>query len=84
VAAELLAHGLLRASFVPDLQTQEMRTPASHAQAIGSRAVEPRAACKKTLEVGNITLGSVLANLMGKSGRRSTDQQKEALGQAPG
>ena len=24
-AAELLAHGLLRASFVPDMQTQEMR-----------------------------------------------------------
>ena len=33
--AELLAHGLIRASFVPDTQTQEMQ-PAAHAQAIGS------------------------------------------------
>jgi hypothetical protein len=34
--AELLAHGLIRASFVPDARTQEMRKPAAHAQAIGS------------------------------------------------
>jgi len=35
VAGELLAHGLIRASFVPDAQTQEMRKPAAHAEAIG-------------------------------------------------
>ena len=34
--AELLAHGLIRASFVPDTQTPGDAQPAAHAQAIGS------------------------------------------------
>jgi transposase len=34
--AELLAHGLIRASFVPDAQSEENAQPAAHAQAIGS------------------------------------------------
>jgi transposase len=33
--AELLAHGLIRASFVPDTQTQEMRN-CTNAQTIGA------------------------------------------------
>ena len=35
--AELLAHGLIRASFVPDGQTQELRALLAHAQAVGAR-----------------------------------------------
>jgi transposase len=64
--AELLAHGLIRASFVPNAQTQEMRNllltrireQASHVQRV-----------QKTLKNANIKLGSVLTDVMGKSGR---------------
>jgi len=67
--ADLLAHGLIRASFVPEAPTQEMRAllrtrkqlvreQASHVQRI-----------QKTLEDGNLKLTSVLTNIMGVSGR---------------
>jgi transposase len=71
--ADLLAHGLVRASFVPEAPTQDMRAllrtrkqlvreQASHAQRI-----------QKTLEDANLKLGSVLTQVMtqvmGKSGR---------------
>ena len=71
--AELLAHGLIRASFVPDAATQEMRTflrtrkqftreKASHTQRI-----------HKLLEDANIKLDAVIANVLGKSGRAMLD-----------
>jgi transposase len=67
--ADLLAHGLIRASFVPEPATQEMRAllrtrkqlvreQASHVQRI-----------QKTLEDANLKLASVLTNIMGVSGR---------------
>jgi transposase len=67
--AELLAHGLIRASFVPEAPTQEMRAllrtrkqlvreQASHVQRI-----------QKTLEDANLKLASVLTQIMGVSGR---------------
>jgi transposase len=67
--AELLAHGLIRSSFVPprevgDLRTllrtrkQLVREHASHVQRI-----------QKTLEDANIKLTSALSDIMGKSGR---------------
>jgi len=67
--AELLAHGLIRASFIPppeiaDLRTllrtrkQLVREHASHVQRV-----------QKTLEDANIKLDSVISDIMGKSGR---------------
>jgi transposase len=75
--ADLLAHGLIRPSFVPEAPTQDLRallrtrkqlvrergqsaalTWASHVQRI-----------QKTLEDANLKLGSVLTQIMGKSGR---------------
>lgn len=67
--ADLLAHGLVRASFVPEEPTQELRAllrtrkqlvreQASHVQRI-----------LKTLEDANLKLGSVLPDVMGVSGR---------------
>jgi transposase len=67
--AELLAHGLIRGSFVPPTPIQElrmltrtrkqlMRERASHAQRVD-----------KILQDANLKLGSVLADIMGKSGR---------------
>src|SRR5271157_5641923 len=61
--AELLAHGLVRGSFVPDEQTQEMRNllreRSSHIQRL-----------QKTLEDANIKLDSVISDIVGLSGRR--------------
>ena len=67
--AELLAHGLVRASFVPEPAIQELRgllrtrkqlvrEKASHVQRV-----------QKTLEEANIKLESVLSDVMGRSGR---------------
>ena len=67
--ADLLAHGLIRASFVPPAQVQELRTltrtrkqfvreRGSHAQRI-----------EKILEDANLKLSSVISDILGKSGR---------------
>jgi len=64
--AELLAHGLIRASFVPDAQTQEMRNLLKQLVREQSSHV---LRVQKTLEDANIKLDSVLTDLMGKSGR---------------
>lgn len=67
--AELLAHGLIRASFVPDGQTQEMRT------LLRTRKQMMRERCRngqrihKILEDANIKLASELSDVLGASGR---------------
>ena len=42
--SDLEAHGLIRASFVPDRPDPGAARPAAHAQAAGARAVQPHAA----------------------------------------
>ena len=67
--SDLLAHGLIRPSFVPETETRAMRDllrtrkqlvreQASHVQRI-----------QKTLEDANLKLASVLTDIMGQSGR---------------
>ena len=70
--AQLLQHGLLRASFVPPKPHRELRDLTRHrAQLTGehTRAVNRIA---KTLEDANIKLSSVASDIMGKSGRLMT------------
>jgi len=67
--AELLAHGLIRASFVPDTQTQEMRTLLRTRKQLVRENSRHVLRVQKTLEDANIKLDSVLADIMGKSGR---------------
>jgi transposase len=66
---ELLAHGLLRASFVPDTQTQEMRTLLRTRKQLVREQSSHVLRVQKTLEDANIKLDSVLSDVMGKSGR---------------
>jgi len=67
--AELLAHGLVRASFVPDAPTQALRALLrTRKQLVRERASHVQR-LQKTLEDANIKLASVLANIMGTSGR---------------
>jgi transposase len=67
--AELLAHGLIRASFVPDTQTQEMRNLLRTRKQLVREQSSHVLRLQKTLEDANIKLDSVLSDLMGKSGR---------------
>ena len=67
--AELLAHGLVRASFVPEAQTQVLRTLLRTRKQLVRERVAHTQRLQKTLEDANIKLDAVLANLLGASGR---------------
>src|SRR3712207_991990 len=67
--AELLAHGLVRASFVPDAPTQALRALLrTRKQLVRERAGHVQR-LQKTLEDANLKLGSVPADVTGISGR---------------
>ena len=67
--AELLAHGLVRASFVPDAPTQALRALLrTRKQLVRERASHVQR-LQKALEDANIKLSSVLADVTGVSGR---------------
>jgi transposase len=67
--AELLAHGLIRGSFVPDIQTQEMRNLMRTRKQLVREQSSHVLRLQKTLEDANIKLDCVLSDVMGKSGR---------------
>ena len=67
--AELLAHGLIRSSFVPDTQTQEMRSLLRTRKQLIREQSSHTLRVQKTLEDANVKLDSVLSDLMGRSGR---------------
>lgn len=62
-------HGLIRASFVPEPATQELRAlPRTRKQPVREQASHIQR-IQKTLEDTNLRLSSVLTNIMGLSGR---------------
>jgi transposase len=67
--ADLLAHGLIRASFVPPVAVQELRVlTRTRKQFVRERAAHVQR-IEKVLEDANLKLGVVLTDIMGKSGR---------------
>lgn len=67
--ADLLRHGLLRASRIPDRPQRELQEAVRYRQSlIQDRANEVRRV-QKVLEGGNIKLGDVATDVLGKSGR---------------
>jgi transposase len=68
--ADLLAHGLIRGSFVPDEQTQEMRTLLRTRKQLVRESSRHVQRLQKTLEDANIKLDSVISDIVGLSGRR--------------
>src|SRR6516225_2319656 len=68
--ADLLAHGLIRSSFVPDEQTQEMRTLLRTRKQLVRERSRHVQRLQKTLEDANIKLDSVISDVMGLSGRK--------------
>ena len=67
--AELLAHGLVRASFVPDAPTEELRALLRTRKQLVRAKASHTLRLQKTLEDANIKLDGVLTDLLGKSGR---------------
>ena len=68
--ADLMAHGLIRASFVPGEPTQQMRDLLrTRKQFVRERSSHTQR-IQKTLEDANIKLDSVISDIVGLSGRR--------------
>jgi transposase len=68
--ADLMAHGLIRASFVPDEPTQQMRDLLRTRKQLVRERSSHTQRIQKTLEDANIKLDSVVSDLVGFSGRR--------------
>jgi transposase len=68
--ADLLAHGLIRSSFVPDPQTQELRDLLRTRKQLVRERSRHVQRLQKTLEDANIKLDSAIADIVGLSGRR--------------
>jgi transposase len=67
--ADLLAHGLIRASFVPPVAVQNLRAlTRTRKQFVRERSAHIQR-IEKVLEDANLKLGVVLTDIMGKSGR---------------
>ena len=67
--ADLLAHGLIRASFVPDTQTQEQRGLLRTRKQLTRERTSHIQRLQKTLEEANVKLDFVITDVMGTSGR---------------
>jgi transposase len=68
--ADLLACGLIRASFVPEEAIQELRALTRTRKQLVREQTRHTQRVQKTLEEANIKLDCVISDLMGASGRR--------------
>ena len=68
--AELLQHGLLRASFVPSREQRELRELTRYRKSIIEERSRELNRLQKVLEGANIKLGSVVADIHSKSAQR--------------
>lgn len=67
--ADLLAHGLIRGSFVPDALTQELRSLLRTRKQLVRERTRHHQRLQKTLEDANVKLDSVISDVLGVSGR---------------
>lgn len=67
--ADLLAHGLIRSSFVPPAPIQELRDLTRTRKQLVREISQHSSRIQKVLEDANLKLGSVLSDVLGKSGR---------------
>ena len=68
--AELLRHGLLKASFVPDRSQREVRELTRYRTSLIRERTAEANRLQKTLEGANIKLASVASDVLGASGRQ--------------
>ena len=67
--AELLRHGLLEPSFIPDRPARELRELTRYRRRMVQQRVQVANRMHKTLEGGNVKLASVASDILGVSGR---------------
>jgi transposase len=67
--ADLIAHGLVRGSFVPPPEIQDLRELTRTRKQFSREVVEHAQRIAKVLETCNIKLASVASDILGKSGR---------------
>jgi transposase len=68
--ADLLAHGLIRASFVPPSPIQELRDLTRTRKQLRREIVQHTQRIQAVLEEANVKLSSVISDVLGLSGRR--------------
>jgi transposase len=71
--ADLLRHGLLKASFVPDRPRRELRELTRYRTTLVQERSAEVNRLQKTLEGANIKLSAVASDVLGKSGRQMLD-----------
>lgn len=71
--AQLLAHGLIEPSFVPEPPIAELRALTRTHKQLTRERVQHVQRIQKHLQASNIRLDSVLSDILGKSGRRILD-----------
>jgi len=71
--ADLLACGLIRASFIPEPEIQELRALLRARTQLTREQTRHVQRLQKTLEEANIKLDSVITDIMGLSGRRMVE-----------
>jgi transposase len=67
--ADLLRHGLLRPSFIPDRPQRELRELTRYRRSLIQERTRAANRIQQVLEGANIKLGSVASNVLGVSGR---------------
>jgi len=72
--ADLLRHGLLKASFVPERAQREVRELTRYRTSLVDERSAEVNRLQKTLEGANIKLSSVASDVLGKSGREMLEQ----------
>jgi transposase len=71
--SDLLAHGLIRSSFVPPRPVQELRDLTRTRKQLVREVAQHTLRIQKTLEDANVKLSSVLSDILGQSGRAILD-----------
>jgi len=72
--AELLQHGLLKASYIPPVEQRDLRDLIRYRRSLIQERTREVNRVQKVLEDANIKLGSVASNVLGVSGREMLEQ----------
>ncbi len=67
--ADLLRHGLLKASFIPPAPIRELRDLTRYRKTLVQERAQDVNRIQKVLEMANVKLSSVATDVLGKSGR---------------
>ena len=66
--ADLLRHGLLRASYIPSRPQRELRELLTYRKSLAADAASEQNRIQKMLEGGNIKISGTISSIIGKSG----------------